>query len=451
MNCPTNIKVLYLEDDKIDQMAFERLVREKQLHYDYTIAGSITEATAQLREKHFDIVITDFSIGDGTAFDVFDLVDDTAILFVTGVGDEETAVKAMKRGAYDYLIKDQSRNYLKVLPVTVENAIKHKQAERHNHLLSHAMMSIQDNVYITDRKGTIIFVNEAFCKSYGYAEEEILGAKSSILCDDDSPCQIMHSHSSDDHWLGEMRHIEKNGGTFPVSLSRSVIKDGDDVAIVTVTRDIAERVRAAEKIKKSLQEKNILLKEIHHRVKNNMQVISSMLNLQSEYINDEKYYALFKECQHRVKSMALVHELLYQSKDLAKVDFKEYINNLARILFRSYEACGAVDLQVNVDDIILELDAAIACGLILNELLSNALKHAFPNGRRGTIRVDLRRNNGECVLVVEDNGIGFSKDINFRETTSLGLQLVTSLTEQLEGSIELNSNDGGSEFRITFP
>ncbi|MFH1941094.1 MAG: response regulator, partial [bacterium] len=143
----STIRVLLIEDDKVDQMAFKRLVKDENLLYDYIIAGSVAGAKRVLESERFDVIIADYALGDGTAFDIFDSVIDTPIVFVTGGGDEEAAVKAMKAGAYDYLIKDRGRNYLKVLPVTVESAIKHKKAEIQYRMLSHAIMSINDNVY----------------------------------------------------------------------------------------------------------------------------------------------------------------------------------------------------------------------------------------------------------------------------------------------------------------
>ncbi|MDZ7270913.1 MAG: PAS domain-containing protein [candidate division KSB1 bacterium] len=215
--------------------------------------------------------------------------------------------------------------------------------------------------------------------------------------------------------------------------------------------DVTERNRAMEKLTASLKEKEVLLKEIHHRVKNNMQVISSMLRLQAGYIQDPQALELFQESQNRVKSMALIHEKLYQSQDLARIDFADYLRNLTSHLFRSYSGRPDVTLNVEVGDVHLSVETGIPCGLIVNELVSNALKHAFPGGRSGQITVSLQRNNGTYVLSVKDDGVGFPKDVDFRNTPSLGLQLVNTLTTQLEGSVELISNGVGTEFRIQFP
>jgi PAS domain S-box-containing protein len=216
-------------------------------------------------------------------------------------------------------------------------------------------------------------------------------------------------------------------------------------------KEIKERVRIQKQINNSLQEKVILLREIHHRVKNNLQVISSLLNLQSSYIQDKKSLEIFRESQNRVRSMALIHEKLYRSKSLNKVEFNEYINLLARDLFSSYNVeSGRVNLIVDLKGTFMEIDAGILCGLILNELISNSLKHAFPDGRKGEIYISMNKDENNYKLIVRDDGVGFPDGLDFRKTDSLGLQLVTSLTEQLNGQVELNRN-GYTEFQIMFP
>ena len=216
--------------------------------------------------------------------------------------------------------------------------------------------------------------------------------------------------------------------------------------------EIVKRVQIEEEIRKTLKEKEMLLKEIHHRVKNNLQVISSLLRLQARNTQDRKTQEMFQESQNRIQSMALIHEKLHRSRDLNKIDFAEYIRDLANDLvhlFRTHS--GLVALEVDAaDGVSLGIDAAIPCGLIVNELISNSLKHAFPDGMDGKIRVEIHsRPDREMTMVVGDNGVGFPKDMDFRNTETLGMQLVNSLTAQLGGRIELHVN-GGTEFKITF-
>ncbi|HID43339.1 MAG TPA: PAS domain-containing protein, partial [Archaeoglobaceae archaeon] len=219
--------------------------------------------------------------------------------------------------------------------------------------------------------------------------------------------------------------------------------------VFVYTQDITELKEIQSKLEKSLSEKEILLKEVHHRVKNNLQIISSLLNLQKSYIKDDTTLNFLNDSQNRIKTMALIYEKLYQSEDLVRIDFSEYVRSLVSHLIRSYGSADRIKLKVDVDDVQLNIDMAIPCGLIINELVSNSLKHAFPDGK-GEIRVEMHRNNGELRLVVSDNGIGMSEKIYFQKIDTLGLQLVNTLANQLSGSIKLHREEG-TEFEITFP
>jgi two-component sensor histidine kinase len=224
---------------------------------------------------------------------------------------------------------------------------------------------------------------------------------------------------------------------------------------------IAERVRAEKQLVASLKEKEVLLQEIHHRVKNNLQVVSSLLNLQSNYVQDGSALEMFRESQNRILSMALIHEKLYRSRNLSRIDLGEYIKTLTSDLVGSYTSrSGPVNLTVDAADVFLSVEKAVPCGLIVNELVSNALKHAFPehtntaadlrNGKESEIRIHLATNGGQNVsLVVGDNGVGLPQDLNLATADSLGLRLVYTLTNQLDGTIAVR-NKNGAEFELAF-
>jgi PAS domain S-box-containing protein len=236
----------------------------------------------------------------------------------------------------------------------------------------------------------------------------------------------------------------------------------DIIVLLRMVGDILanalERKRVEEQLNASLKEKEVLLKEIHHRVKNNMQVISSLLNLQSSRIKSQEILEMFKESQDRIRSMSLIHERLYQSADLAKIDFSHYIQNLANHLFQSYRIDPeAVALKTNVRDVSLDINKAIPCGLIINELVSNSLKYAFPQVKdadkkklkKGEISIQLTADDGKVILLVKDNGVGLPSDLEIETADSFGLQLVTTLVAQLNGKINIKRKPG-TTFKIIF-
>ena len=198
-------KVLLIEDDVVDRMAFQRFAKDGNFPYDYTVAGSVSEACKILETEKFDAIITDFSIGDGSAFDVLAFVKHTPSIVVTGTGNEELAVKVMKAGAFDYVVKDVESNHLKVLPFAVEKTIERSNAAKELKMLSLAIKNVKDSVFITDTNDIIDFVNDAFCITYGYTEEEIIGRKGTIFGSIDKE--------------GEISHKRKDGSLFPVIMT----------------------------------------------------------------------------------------------------------------------------------------------------------------------------------------------------------------------------------------
>jgi len=243
---------------------------------------------------------------------------------------------------------------------------------------------------------------------------------------------------------GEIRWVRDRA--FPI-----LNVSGEVYRVAGVLDDVTDRKQALEQIKSSLHEKEVLLKEIHHRVKNNMQVITSLLSLQSKTIGDARAFAVFQDSQNRVKSMALIHETLYQSKDLSRINFAEYLQKLVAHVSRSYRIRpDAVKINVNVDDVSLPIDTAVPCGLIINELAANSLKYAFPADTKGEINITFSRVDARYVLCVSDTGVGLPADFDPEKGKSLGMKLVRMLTTQLCGELECR-NGVGTTFEITFP
>ena len=378
--------------------------------------------------------------------------------FTEPVSDLIFSTEKIGKGDLNHRVRVNSRDELGTLATSFNRMTAELQKTTvSKNYMDNILKSMADTLIVINPDQRIRTINRAACELLGYEETELLDQPVDFILKSNKEKPFNKKNLRKLLKAGELRNMEtfyrtKDGTDIPILFNASVMKDDDEkiVSIVCTGENISELKSAEAKIKTSLKEKEILLKEIHHRVKNNMQVVSSLLSLQARYIKDEEAQQLFKESQGRVRSMALIHEKLYQSQDLSSIDFAEYVRNLADYLSSSYGANSAkIALKTDVDGMSLGINTAIPCGLIINELVSNSLKHAFPHERKGEIRIDLHRKDGEFELVVSDDGIGFPKGLDFQKTESLGLQLVNTLTQQLEGTIELK-NGHGTEFRITF-
>ncbi|MDZ8186165.1 MAG: PAS domain S-box protein [Nostoc sp. ChiSLP02] len=308
--------------------------------------------------------------------------------------------------------------------------------------------------------GRWLLVNQRLCDIVGYTPKELQSLTfQDITHPDDLETDLKYVEyilaDRIQTFSMEKRYFRKDTSIVWVNLTVSLIRESskEPKYLIAVIEDISDRKRSQEQIKASLLEKEVLLKEIYHRVKNNLQVISSLLNLQSAYIKNQDDLAIFQQSQQRIASIALIHEKLYQSQDLARVNFREYIQDLVASLFTAYEVSEeAIAVSIDIDeDVFLGLDTAIPCSLIIHELVSNSLKYAFPAGRNGSIFIHLHRSSdNNFILKVSDDGIGLPSNFDLQKISSLGLQLVDALTYQLSGSIQIKG-DMGVESQLTFP
>ncbi len=347
-------------------------------------------------------------------------------------------------------LSDSTGNIIAGIEVA-RNITQRKKAElEYKTILKTAM----DGFYVVDSQGHLLDVNDSYCSLIGYSRDELLKMtlKDIDVIDTGEIIAQRIAHISKVGWARfETSHKCKNGRIVRIEASVNYMGIGSGRFYVFM-RDITERKGVEEQIRASLKEKEMLLKEIHHRVKNNMQIVSSLLDHQTQFIKDKNVIEIFTESQNRIASMALVHEKLYQSKDLARIDLYDYLSDLVANLFQSYvKNSGKIKLNMNIENIQLDIDLAIPCGLIINELVTNSLKYAFPAGRVGEITIQFRKTAENMLeLVISDNGIGIPIDLDFRKTGSLGLHLVTILAEnQLHGEINLNRKEG-TEFTIKF-
>jgi len=337
------LKILLVDDEPAHAEALRRILKKADPRIEVRVAGTLAKFRLLATADPPDIAIMDLNLPDGRALEELISPPEDGpfpILLMTGYGDEQIAVSAMKAGAIDYIVK--SEEAFAAIPHTIERALR--------------------------------------------------------------------------EW-----------------------------------RLLQDRKSAGEIIQASLREKEVLLREIHHRVKNNMQVISSLFNLQAGHTLNVECREILKEGQNRLRAMSLVHEKLYQSRDLSKIDLPGYIQSLTAHLFHvDLVDPDQVRLETDFEDVVLDINSAIPCGLILNELISNALKHAFPEKRKGILKIRLkRRTDGSVELRVADDGIGFPEGLDFRQAESFGLQIVNLLVGQLNAAFELERGSG-TAFTVTF-
>ncbi|RPI73119.1 MAG: PAS domain S-box protein [Ignavibacteriales bacterium] len=311
-------------------------------------------------------------------------------------------------------------------------------------------------VAITDQKGIIKHANDNFCKISKYSKEELLGQDHRIINSKFHPKEFIkdlwQTIGNGKVWRGELRNRAKDGSLYWVNTTiiPFLNEKGKPYQYVAIRNDITEKQVQQIKLEKSLKDKEVLLKEIHHRVKNNLQVISSLLNLQRGYIHDESMLNIFRSSQSRISAMALIHEKLYGSENLSNIDFKDYVFSITKNLLETYRN-STQDIKINLDieDIALTVDTSINFGLIINELVSNSLKYAFQKKEKGIIDITLyRKKNNKLVLKVSDNGIGLPENFKMKRRNSLGLELVSNIVEQLQGKLEISKN-GKTEFKIS--
>jgi PAS domain S-box-containing protein len=364
--------------------------------------------------------------------------------------------------------------------------------------------TMNDSLIVVDENGIIVKVNKSLLNLLNYNKNDIIGlhlkqivkspGKRNITKKNFFKSSIFNNIFIDNkRGDAEIEFVTKNGKIILMNVSASIIysenkkkegivisardltdlkrliKDLEEVKnkledkVLERTKElqiankelenkIIERKKIDEGIRASLKEKEALLREIHHRVKNNLQIVTSLLDLQSGRIKEKSSLDAFKESQNRIKSMSLIHEQLYQSKNLSKIDFEKYIKDLTVNLLYLYNGNpDDISMKINVKNVFMSIGKAIPCGLIINELVSNSLKHAFPDGKQGEILIDISlEDDNNYTLIVKDNGIGLPEKYDYQNSDTLGLQLTDILTQQLKGHVEIDKNHG-TTFKITFP
>jgi len=314
---------------------------------------------------------------------------------------------------------------------------------------------------MTDRRGVIVLVNSLTEQLFAYPRAALIGRSIDMLVPErfrahhDRYRSGFFDHPQPRPMGGgrELFAIRADGSEFPVEIGLNPLETEDGTMVLASIVDITERRRAQHKLEDALQEKTVLLNEIHHRVKNNLQVIASLLNLQATNSSNPEVRAILGETQNRVRAMTLTHQLLYEHKDFARIDLGEYLNRLGQLILGSYRASsGRIGLRLEAPprQVHLDLGRAISCGLIVTELATNAFKHAFPAERHGEIVIALNvAADGEVILTIADDGIGLPPDFDLAAAKSLGLQLVPLLADQLHATLAVAGHPG-TRYTLSF-
>ncbi len=495
------LKILILEDVQFDAELMEYELRREGLKFSSERVETEEDFIKGIKEMKPDLILVDHSLPRFDGVSALEIAKehspDIPFIFVSGKIGDDFAVDVLKKGATDYVFKN---NLSKLVP-SVERALKERAEfiERKKAEDELKATYAQMEVRIQERTSELSLANQrlrAEIAERGKVEEALRESEnkniilleaipdSMFILSEDGIYHDFRSKNDDllvippDEIIGKnisniglspndldlfFKHIRMALETnslqefeyeLPISSEmfqfESRIVKLNDQEVLCIVRDITEKKEIEDKINRSLKEKDVLLQEIHHRVKNNLQIVSSLLSLQSRYIEDTESIEIFRDSQSRIKSMALVHEKLYQSGDLTRIDLAEYIPDLVSDLFRS---CGVnynlIQFKVNSENISIDINTAIPCGLIINELVTNSIKHAFPGIMKGEIMVELTYEDDFLKMKVKDDGVGFPEELNLNNIKTLGLQLVISLTKQLDGSIEL-LKDVGTCFNIVF-
>ena len=451
------LRLLLVEDDPGDAGLIERQFSKSGYTIDSRRVDSPSEMMAALNERVWDGIICDYRLPQFTALDALEIWRnsglDTPVLVVSGALGEEHAVEIMRAGAHDYIHKSR----LERVPPALERARREVNLGRARRMaedrerratarLTAILESMVEGYIVMDSTWVFVAVNRKAEHMLSRRRDDLLGRSIWTSC--------MELAGSLMRVEFERAVRQQKSAEFQMPLPETALwlrvhayPSGDGVT--AFLQDITPQVLASEELRKSLAAKEALLREVHHRVKNNLQMVCSLMRLQVNDVGDERLRGLFQRSEARILCLAAIHDRLCQSSDPAKIDLAEHVRTIANQVFAS-AVDGNVELALDVAPVGATMDIAIPCGLILNELLANSLMHAFSGERKGRIAVTLVTSNKEISLIVEDDGVGFGHATIARPSTGLGLRLVHTLARQLNGTARFEQAHG-TRCEVRFP
>jgi PAS domain S-box-containing protein len=470
------VTLLHIEDNEDDQLMLREYLTGPGMDFRIETAATVAAGLKRLRQTSVDVILADLSLPDSSGMDTFtrlhEAAPDIPIVLLTGNDDEDFAVELLARGAQDYLPKEDASQ--RTLARAVRYAVERKRGETDLKVALEKQKSGQEQLKRAEKRfrlvveasphamvmvgddGRIALVNSQAGKLFGYDRGELIGQPVEILVPQRS--RAAHTdenknffHAPAERPMGHNRDlsgIRKDGTELPLEIGLSPISSPDGNFVLASIIDLTERKTYENNLKSSLNEKLALLQEVHHRVKNNLQIICSLLSLQANSVEDQQAAAKLGDSERRVMSMAMIHEQLYYHDDMSSIDLAEYTRGLASHLVSAYTKSEFITYRLEVTPTVLAIEQSVPCGLILNELITNALKYAYPDGR-GEILVRISSQGDNVSITVADQGVGVPPDLDRQTSKSLGMTLVHILTKQLGGSLEISSPPGAS-FTVHF-
>ena len=446
---PNPYKLLIVEDYEGDVVLIKEYLNENTPIPEYSIANSLKEAYLILEnDKSFDAILLDLTLPDATGEQlvtkVLNKVRDIPVIILTGYTNRDFGIKAVALGVSDYLQKDDLTSYvlLKSITYSIERT-KINRSLRHSEIQYRDLFDLNPLPMWVFELETLKFlsVNEAAIKSYGYSRDEFLNMTiRDIRPKEDIPIlmeSLNTNRESESYYSGLFKHKKKSGEIIEVEIQANRIDFNGRPSKLILSNDITERRNYQDKILKSLKEKETLLAEIHHRVKNNQE-------------DDHSIQTKLLDSVSRIQTMATIHEHLYQESSFSKINFSDNLNTLVHNIIETFKSDIEIRIDFNCDTIDLNINQAVPCSLIVNEVVTNILKHAFPARKTGLIKFDLQTEDDVIDLMISDDGIGLPKDFSEVKSESLGLLLIKILTEQLGGNYGYKSSTSGTTFHITF-
>jgi PAS domain S-box-containing protein len=458
----TTLSVLIIEDNSLDLQRIKNYFSNMHGNkYNIVECSTLNNGVNLLNRQKFDAILLDLWLPDSTGLSTLETIRnagvDLPIVVLTTENNDETGLELIKNGAQDYLEKGQLQKGTleKSLKYAIERKYLQHEIMRNLRLFEETFEQAAVGFSNLSFDGKYIKINKKFAEILGYTKEELINKSIEEITHPDDLEEDLRNleqliNGRIDSYRIEKRYFKKDGSVVWVSLTRSGIRlnKKEYEYMFTTIEDITHRKSLEEGLKASVYEKELLMKESHHRIKNNLQLVSSLLNISILNLKDNNAKDLLHDSQNRIRSISNLHEYLYKSSNVNSVNIHEYLSNFLDYIRASFSTdAHSIKFIKNINEFIIKNDLAVSVGLITNELITNAIKHAFKNKEEGLILVEANKENDMLQLVIKDNGIGLNKDIKVSNPETLGFQIVDALVMQHDGFINYSVNEG-TEFCV---